>query len=154
MWQTCDLHAIFEWCQNEQKQDAWFHYSIVRIPLFINVSDHFPVSWFYSLTSHVDFKKWEGFSHYGESLDGLKWDRMLDKKISEDFVDSRHRASLKSSNSLSPPIVFLSSIPVIVVRTVCFVCQDCNFVIKKPRLLLAIFKISSRACHKTGLLLI
>jgi hypothetical protein len=77
---------------------------------------------------------------------------MLDKKISEDFVDSRHKASLKSFNSLSPPIVFLSSIPVIVVRTVCFVCQDCNFAIKKLRLLLAIFKISSRVRHKTGLL--
>jgi hypothetical protein len=32
--------------------------------------------------------------------------------------------------------------------------QDSYFVIKKSRLLLAIFKISSRAGHKTGLLLV
>ena len=44
-------------CQNEQKQDALFHYFIVRVPLFIDDPDHFPTTWFYSLTCHVDFDR-------------------------------------------------------------------------------------------------
>lgn len=40
-------------CQNSQKQDAWFHYSIVQILLFIDVPDHLPASWYNNRTSHL-----------------------------------------------------------------------------------------------------